>query len=888
MLLAVLATVLAQSADSATLRHSNGLVPPAITAVRVDHPPTLDGRLDDPVWALATPVTELIQSDPDEGKPVSEATAVRIVYDADALYVGARLFDSEPRRIARQLGRRDSFTQSDDFVILLDSYHDHRTAFRFDVNPAGVKGDVLTGDEGRFWDNSWDPVWDVATSVDSLGWTAEMRIPFSQLRFSRAQDQVWGVRLVRIIQRKNEFSLFPFVGKTESGFVSRFAHIVGLRDIPAPRRLELLPYAVGRGSYHTPDVAGNPFDDGSNHFGGAGLDLKYGVTSNLTLDAAINPDFGQVEIDPAFVNLTAFEQFLEERRPFFIEGADIFSFRAGGESRNEFVDTPQFFYSRRIGRPPQGYATSPGQFVDTPDNTTILSAAKLTGKTAGGWSVGVLDAVTARERATVADTLTGARSRDEVEPATNYFVGRLKRDFQRGNTGLALLATAVNRNLDTRSLDFLRAAAYAGGVDFFHRWHKNTYVVSGTLGGSYIRGDTLAIQLAQRSSNRYYQRPDASGLRYDPTRTSLAGLTAELYIDKVAGNWLWGVAGSTTTPGFEVNDLGFHQRVDRIVASASVSRRWTRPGKVFRQAAVNLFAAPRWNYDGDPVRRALLGFGFGQFRNYWGVEFNFNYRARVLDDRLTRGGPLAEQPAWWELGGGFFSDDRKRVTGNLFASYSGDQAGGWSVGVFSRATVRPSGAVSLSLRPAYVVERSAAQYVRRVSDTTAGATLGARYVFAQLLQHSLNVSLRLNLTVSPTLSFQLFTQPFTFSGDYQAFKDLRARKTFAFNTYGRDNGSTITYDQAAETYTVDPDGGGPAAPFAIGNPDFRVRSFRSNAVLRWEYRPGSTLFVVWTQNRSGFFPFDPDFDLGRDLGRELFKDRPTNVLLVKLNYWLSL
>jgi len=416
MPLAIAAVLLLQSgsADSSALRHTNGLVPPAVTALRVDRPPSLDGRLDDPAWTLAPASTGLLQTDPDEGKAVSESTEVRIIYDADALYVGVRLFDAQPLSIVSRLGRRDANTHSDEFRLLLDSYHDHRTAFEFIVNPAGVKKDVLRGGDGKLSDNSWDPVWEAATSIDSLGWIVELRIPFSQLRFSPAGEQVWGVRFTRWIERKNELALFPFVGKKESGLASRFAHLVALQDIAVPKRLELLPYTLARGRYDQPKRAGNPFDDGNTYYGGAGLDLKYGVSSNFTLDATINPDFGQVELDPAYVNLTAFEQFLDEHRPFFVEGTQIFDFGGNGGGVNKFKSTPLFYYSRRIGREPQGEPTSSGDFKDVPTSTTILGAAKLSGRTADGWSVGVLDALTARERATVVDMTSGARYHDEV------------------------------------------------------------------------------------------------------------------------------------------------------------------------------------------------------------------------------------------------------------------------------------------------------------------------------------------------------------------------------------------------------------------------------------------------------------------------------------------
>jgi hypothetical protein len=872
--------------DSAVLRHADGLVPSVAAAVRVDRAPVIDGRLDDPGWRLATPVTDFLQTDPEEGKPVSESTEVRVLYDANAIYIGARLFDRDPGRIVRRLGRRDAQPPSDDFRVLLDSYHDHRTAFRFTVNAAGVKGDVLFGADGDFADASWDPVWEAAATVDSLGWTAEMRIPFSQLRFSGARDQVWGVRFVRWIQRKNEFALFPFVGKTESGFVSRFAHLVGLHDIPQPRRLEVLPYTVARGTYHEPWVAGNPFDGSSRYLGGAGLDLKYGITSNLTVDATVNPDFGQVEIDPAFVNLTVFEQFLPERRPFFVEGVDIFQFGGNGGGLGRFYWSPRFFYSRRIGRPPRGDPTSPGQFVQMPENTAILGAAKLSGKTAG-WSLGVLDALTAREYASVADTVAGARYADEVEPMTNHVVGRLKRDYDGGNTSVGLLGMAVNRDLRTPALGFLPRASYAGGVDLFHRWGRSTYTLAANLGFASMRGDTLAIQQAQQASTRYYQRPDARYFQYDPSRTSLQGVTAELYVNKVAGHWLWSLAASTTTPGFDVNDLGYQLRADRISGLATAGYHWTAPGKVVREANAIVALRRSWNYDGDNIVSLIEAFSFGTFRNFWFYDVSGSFAARATDDRLTRGGPLAASPANWNANATLGTDDRRPVSVTVSASYAQNEAGGQQVLVAPAVALRPSGALSFSLGPTYLTDRNDAQYVAQASDPNARAMFGARYVFAELAQHSLDVSLRMDLTFSPTLSFQLYAQPFTFAGQYRVFKELAAPRTYTFTVYGRDHGSTIAYDPAARRYTVHPDGAVPGDSLQFDNPDFRTRSLRTNAVLRWEYRPGSTLFLVWTQARSNTLA-DPAFNAGHYLGHELLLDRPTNVLLLKVNYWLSL
>jgi hypothetical protein len=436
------------AADTGSLRHANGRTPPVARAQRISAAPRIDGSLDDAAWASAAPITDLWQNTPNEGQPASERTDVRIVYDDEAIYVGARMFDREPALVHSQLSRRDNTGTSDLFTIAFDSYLDHRTAFQFSVNPSGVRADAITTQDNDSGDDSWDPVWEVRTRRDSLGWTAELRIPFSQLRFSAAPVQTWGINIVRFIQRRAETSEFAWKGQTEEGYASYFGHLSGLEALPQPRRLEILPYASSKAQFD-PATPGDPFHDGSRVATAGGVDLKYGLTSNLTVDATFNPDFGQVEQDPAFVNLSAFEQYLQERRPFFIEGADIFNF--GGQ---------QFFYSRRIGQPPRGSADAHAGFVNTPENTTILGASKLTGRTAGGWSIGLLEALSAREYATIDSS--GSRFHQEVEPLTNNLVARVKRDLRHGATTLGAMFTSVNRDLRADDLRFLRTAAYAG------------------------------------------------------------------------------------------------------------------------------------------------------------------------------------------------------------------------------------------------------------------------------------------------------------------------------------------------------------------------------------------------------------------------------------------
>jgi hypothetical protein len=878
-------TPAALAVDTGSLRHASGRTPAVASAARVQgQPPHIDGCFDEPAWAGAEPLTGFTQTVPHEGEEATERTEVRLVYDDYAIYVAARMYDSDLHGVRTQLARRDAYTEADRFEVAFDSYHDHNSSFVFGVNPSGVKRDYLIGQDGYSYDEAWDPVWEVATSSDSLGWTAELRIPLSQLRFSTAETQVWGVNFFRHIQRKAEDDVFAWSARNERGYASFFGHLFGMSHLPQPRRLELLPYTTAREERIDPGAPGNPFNDGSREIASAGLDLKYGLTSNLTLDATFNPDFGQVEADPAFVNLSAFEQFFQERRPFFIEGADIFRF--GGQ---------RFFYSRRIGRAPQGSADDRGGYVDQPQRSTILGAAKLSGRTGAGWSIGLLEAATAREFATVDSA--GVRFRDEVEPFTNYFVARGKRDFTGGSNQIGLIATAVNRSIDDPRLDFIRSAAYTGGFDFGHRFSHNRYNLTGSFGFSRISGDTLAIQRAQRSSARYYQRPDADYVEYDPTRTLLAGWTAALSLNKESGRYQFGLYGSAISPGFDLNDAGFQTTADYASAYAFANRRWTRPGKVFRNFFVGNNATVNTNFGG--VRTALrYNFNIsGQFLNYWYAYAWGGFNVRALSDRLTRGGPLAYSPGSWYSGGGLSSDSRKRVAAWLEVYHDGNEIGaaGWSV--WSSLDLRPTSTITVSVGPSYSTSNSILQYLQSQTDTMATATFGRQSVFAQIRQKSLDLTTRLNVTFSPTLTLQLYTQPFVATGDYYRLKELARPRSLDYVTYGETPGSTLRCYDATDTamscsgaaapayYVANPDTTAGRRDVRIGNPNFSSRSLRGNLVLRWEYRPGSTLFLVWTTACSAFGS-DPRFNAGDDL-EHLCVGPSANVFAVKLNYWLS-
>jgi len=603
-----------------------------------------------------------------------------------------------------------------------------------------------------------------------------------------------------------------------------------------------------------------------------------GLTSNITVDATFNPDFGQVEQDPAFVNLSAFEQFLQERRPFFVEGSNVFSFNG-----------PQFFYSRRIGRPPTGSADDHLGYVDTPDNSTIIGAAKVSGRTRGGWSVGILEALTAREYGTIDSS--GTRFQEEVEPLTNVAVARIKRDLRGGSTSVGGIFTAVNRDLRHEDLQFLRRAAYAGGLDFNHRFANNRYSFSGSFTGSIIQGDTSAIQSAQLSSARYYQRPDADESQYDPTRTSLSGWAGRLNFSRNQGNWQYGTGFNMTSPGFEINDAGFMSRANQRFGFVYVQRRWTRPGRTFRSANLGSEIGSQWNFGGIRTNSYAGFFGNAQFLNYWSINGNLFTNVRSYSDNLTRGGPIGVSPGNVNGFLGINTDSRKSWQVFLGTFFFTNQIGSNELGSFFEITMRPSSSVQLSVNPSYSRSRTIMQFLGSQPDPLNTPMYLGQYVFAEINQKSIDLTTRLTMTFSPALSLQLFVQPFIATGAYADIKELTTPRTTDFIHYGVTPGSTLdttfTPEGGVDLIIADPDGAGPRPEFTLfGDPSFSSRSLRGNAVVRWEYRPGSTFFFVWTQSCGAYSP-NPAFAPRDDL-RNLCQGKSNNVFAIKFNYWLSM
>ncbi len=848
-----------------------------VEAQRVSGAVKLDGVLTEKVWE-GKGYSEFIQSEPLDGAPATEKTVVRVAYDDKAIYISARLYDSEPDKIIGRLGRRDEFVDSDWFIVSVDPYYDRRSGYQFAVNPRGSMADwTIYNDE--YSDSTWDGVWECKTRIDGKGWTAEMRIPFEQLRFKQKDNYVWGINFRRVIKRKNEESGIIWVPRNESGFVSHFARLEGIQGINPGRKIELMPYSVGKAAFGTKEE-GNPFATGKDYFANAGLDLQLGLKSNLTLNLTINPDFGQVEVDPAVINLSAAESYYSENRLFFIEGADIFRFGKGGTNRNIGANwgDPQFFYSRRIGRPPQGSVDSDG-YVNYPDWSTILAAAKITGKIGNGWNIGFLSALTQREYAQI--HLEGQRSRQEVEPFSSYTVLRGQKEFNEGRQGLGFISTGVLRNLNSPELkDSLSKDALSFGVDGWTFLDKGkTWVVTGWLGATRVSGSKETIWDLQHSYPHYYQRPDVSHVRLDENATSMSGWAGRVILNKQKGNFIVNAALGAVSPGFNSMDIGFQWNSDVINGHIMAAYRSFKPGKIFRNWNVNLFTQRNYDFGGHKIgeQRVILIAG-AQFLNYWNTFFQLSVNPKRWSKDLTRGGPLVLLPptTWGEIG--IDSDNRKPLVVSLYHYFSNSESGTKDRSISLEFRWKPSSNFSISLQPAYSTSYDVAQWVTGVDDELMTDTYGRRYVFGTIDQKTISSSIRLNWIFSPKLSLQAYIQPFIAVGTYNDFKELAQSRSFDFNHFGQ-GGSSISYSEPDELYTVDPDGQGAAPAFTFDNPDFNYKSLRGTIVLRWEYNAGSTFYLVWTQNRSDYA--NPgNFRLGRDFGN-LLRAPGHNIFMIK-------
>lgn len=815
-------------------------------AVRATVAPVIDGKDDDPIWRDAPAITAFKQWQPTEGKEPRFRTEAKVAYDAANLFVFVRAFDPHPDSIIRLLERRDTFTPSDMIWLFVDSYHDRRTGYEFGVNAAGVKIDLAIYDDGNE-DSAWDAVWDVATRIDSLGWTAEFRIPLSQLRYGTERIRTFGFTIDRDIYRYAERVSWPMLSQSKPGFASQFGALEGLVDLEAPRRLEAMPYVVTKSASQ---IADNKFTDRSNMT--LGGDLKYRVASNLTLDATINPDFGQVEADPAVLNLSAYESFFDERRPFFVAGRGLFRFDVNCNNVN--CSSEGLYYSRRIGRTPELAGTYNDTVPQQP--TTILGAAKLIGRFSHGLTLGVLDATTQRE-ATRGDTTS--------EPASNYAVARLRQELRDGNTSVSGMLTAVNRSLDQWSSPYLASSAYAGGLDFRHRFLSNIYEISGSLDESRVAGSRASILGLQTDAVHYYQRPDA-GLPLDSNRTVLGGDAEEFKVDKIGGQHImFESAYQRRSAGFEVNDLGYLRRADQQSWSTWVGFFDRREHLFYKRFQLNNNWWQYWTTAGLPQEAAYNTNVHITLKNDWQFHTGgtIGQLGSTYDDRASRGGPAVRQDGYIAPWMGINGNDRRPLVPMIWVNYwRGSGGRGSSLNLGPEIDYKVAGRFSSAFSLNWTRNVSDNQWYNNYTDSS-NVT---HYTFAHLKQWTRSATVRLNYTFTPTVSLQAYTQPFVSKGTYSNVRQLSAdpRATDYDARFAAYNNPSVTNDPGG----------------------FNFKEFQSNIVFRWEYKPGSTLFLVWNEGRQGRTSVEGTKDFQGDV-RDLMRLHPANTFLIKASYWLN-
>jgi len=833
--------------DAASPTTATTTVVATASAVRAEQAPRVDGRTDDAAWQTAPRFSDFRQFEPRVDVEPTFKTEFQVAYDDKNLYVLVRMFDPHPDSIMHALSRRDQRGPSDQIKLLIDSYDDKRSGFTFAVNPDGVKRDYAMSDDGNE-DDSWNGVWDVATAVDSAGWVAEFRIPLSQLRYAPAERHTFGFGIWRDIERYRERTAWPLWSPTRSGISSQLGRLTGLQGISSERRLEVTPYVVTKNVQRNLPATGY----GREQQISLGGDLKLGITPNVTLDATVNPDFGQVEADPAVVNLTAFETFFSERRPFFVEGTGLYRFELNCYIVVDCSTNEGLFYSRRIGRSP----ALRGQYGDamTATSTPIAAAAKLTGRTRGGLSFGLLEALTPE--------VEGTQDRT-VEPLTNYMVLRAQQDLRGGESGISLIATGVNRSLNALTDPFMHDGAYAAGATFRHRFNKQQYELAGQFAASRVTGTPAALLRTQQSGVHYYQQP-GDDLEVDSSATSLTGHAEQLKFGKYSG----GITRFETSivhqsAGFDVNDLGFLRRADRVDWSTWAALSWRTAKWIYRWAQLNGNHWETWNTSGTRLENAWNMNGHLGLNNNWDVHLGGTVSGVTPSycDRCTRGGPVLRSSRGFFPWGGVNTDSRKTISGGMWANLSfSDEGNSRGTSLSPYMNFRLSTNLQANLGLGVEKDKNHAQWYGNFDDQS-----GVRhYSFAQLDQRTVSMSLRLNYTATPDLTFEFYGAPFVSTGTYSDFREVSA-------TPGADR-----YEDRFQAYTPPPN----------SETAFKFTQLRTNAVVRWEYRPGSTMFFVWTHGRQESDDGRVRQSWSRDY-RDLFALHPDNTFLIKIAHWLN-
>ena len=817
-------------------------------AIRAARAPVIDGRDDDAVWQTASRYSDFVQFEPRIDSPASLTTEFRAAYDDRYLFVFVRMFDPHPDSIMHALTRRDVRGPSDQIKLLIDSYHDKRTGFELAVNPDGVKRDYSMSGDGNE-DESWNGIWDVATRVDSLGWTAEFRIPLSQLRYARSASNTFGFGVWRDIERSKERTAWPRYLPTRNGLVSQLGQLTGLRGIATSERVEIAPYVVTKNVQRS--LSNTRYGRDQQVTGGG--DIKLGITPNVTLDATVNPDFGQVEADPAVVNLTAFETFYAEKRPFFVEGTGLYQFALNCYIVVDCSTNEGLFYSRRIGRSPS-LRDLYGD-AGTASATPIAVATKLTGRSKDGLSFGLLDAVT--------NQVKGASSRT-VEPLANYGVLRAQQDLRGGETDFSVIGTAVNRSLDDLTAPYLHRGAYTGGATFRNRFASGRYELAAQVAGSYVTGSPAAILQTQESSVHYFQQP-GDNPTVDSTRTSLSGHEEQVKFGKYGG----GITRFETSvvrqsAGFEVNDIGYLRRADVLDWSTWGALNFRDAHGIYRWLQINGNHWETWNTSGTRLENAVNFNGHMGLNNNWDVHMGgtLGHLTDSYCDRCTRGGPTLRQSRTFYPWAGFNSDSRRTISAGTWMNLSYYDAGrsyGSSFSPYVNILVSPR--LQINIGSGFSRDHNNTQWLGNFADSGTALT---HYSFAHLDQRTVSMSARINYTLTPNLTFEFYGQPFVSTGMYSDVREVSATPGAA------------AYDDRFRPYV----------PPAGADLAFKVTQLRSNSVVRWEYRPGSTLFLVWAHGRDGPPNENLNESWSRDY-RDLFTLHPDNTFLIKVAYWMN-
>ncbi len=845
----------------------------------------LDGSLDESVWTFSDISKEFIQRDPVEGEPVSEETMFAILYDTEYLYVGIKASVTDENQITGLLSRRDEESPSDWLYVSVDSYNDNRTAFEFGLNPLSVKRDVRRYDDDME-DPNWDALWEGKAARYNGGWSAEFKIPLRELRFSDGDNHNWGIQIHRHIAEKNEDAYWTYWPKEESGWVRHYGDLTGVNSIPKQRRLYVAPYLTG--GYDRDNSYSNPVHPESYNFAtNIGADIKYGISNNLTLDLSINPDFGQVEADPAELNLSAFESYFTEKRPFFMEGGNIFNFSMGLGDGDQSSNS--LFYTRRIGRAPHDYAENDAGYETNPTATRILSAGKISGKTNSGWSIGVLNAVTAKEKGIIKYEDETPTEMVTIEPLTNYFVSRIQKDFNEGQTTVGGIFTSTYRDIGDENLEYLHKNAFSSGIDITHRWDDSRWSLESAFAATNVSGSTEALLETQTGSRHYFQRPDATHLKVDSSATQLTGYSHKLAISRNHNeHWQGSIGQWTFSPNFEANDLGFHRSVDQQTQFVWVQYRENDPGKRFRNYSVNFNIWHGMNFGGERLSLGGNINGNATFLNYWSLGGGFNMQAPSNHISALWGGPSIKADPRRNLWIWANSDQRKRISIAGFVYNGGSAEGTYWYGGEPSITWRPLGNLTVTTQINY----------HRIFDSWANwsdfgtieneQTGNMEYIMAEMDQETLGATIRLDYTISPNLSIQYYGSPYVNAGKYRNHMLVVEPQADKFDDrFDTFDDNEIAYNSEDNTWEIDNDNDG-ITNFTVDDMDYNYSQFNSNLVIRWEFITGSSLYLVWSQNASEYIDYEGDFNFGSDF-KNMYKNSDfQNIVMLKFNYLFNI